>query len=136
MRERRIISFDVGEKRIGVARAIVPPRITQPLKTLLNDASLPVELQQLIQDEQPDVLVVGLPRNQSGQETAQTEYVRDWVQRYLFQLGIPIIWQDESLTSVLAEQQLESYARPYKKEDIDAMAAALILSDYLEGMQL
>jgi RNase H-fold protein (predicted Holliday junction resolvase) len=41
-------------------------------------------------------------------------------------------FQDESLTSVLAEQQLKSYGRPYTKGDIDARAAAIILQDYLE----
>ena len=44
-----------------------------------------------------------------------------------------IVFQDESLTSVIAEQQLLSYKRPYTKADIDAQAATIILQDYLEA---
>ena len=43
-----------------------------------------------------------------------------------------IVFQDESLTSVMAEQRLKSYGRPYAKGDIDAQAATIILQDYLE----
>ena len=43
-----------------------------------------------------------------------------------------IVYQDESLTSVMAEEKLKSSGKPYEKADIDALAAALILQDYLE----
>ena len=44
-----------------------------------------------------------------------------------------MVFKDESLTSVLAEERLKSYKKPYSKGDIDAHAATIILEDYLEG---
>ena len=43
-----------------------------------------------------------------------------------------IVFQDESLTSVMAEDRLKASGKPYEKGDIDAMAATIILQDYLE----
>jgi len=81
--------------------------------------------------EGADAIVVGYPRNQQGEATAQTKYVENFVER-LKDFDKEIIFQDESLTSVLAEQQLISHKRPYTKGDIDSQAAAIILQDYLE----
>jgi putative Holliday junction resolvase len=81
--------------------------------------------------EQADTIVVGYPRNQQGEVTSQTEFVEAFTKKLEY-LGKKIVYQDESLTSVLAEQRLKSYGRPYTKGDIDAQAATIILQDYLE----
>jgi putative holliday junction resolvase len=47
-------------------------------------------------------------------------------------LGLPIFWQEESLTSVLAEDRLKNSKKDYQKHEIDAEAASIILQDYLE----
>jgi putative transcription antitermination factor YqgF len=47
-------------------------------------------------------------------------------------LELPVEFQDESLTSVVAEDRLKAHKRPYTKGDIDAQAAAIILQDYIE----
>lgn len=133
---RKILAFDVGEKRIGVAVAQVPPRVSMPLTTLLRDATLEARLKQLIADHLPDMLVVGRPRNQSGAVTKQTAAVEAWVESDLTRWDIPIYWQDESLTSVSAEAHLESTKKNYTKADIDAHAAAIILTDFLEDSEL
>jgi putative transcription antitermination factor YqgF len=57
--------------------------------------------------------------------------VEEFAQK-LSELDAEIAFQDESLTSVLAEERLKKHGRPYSKGDIDAQAAAIILQDYLE----
>lgn len=131
MSSRTLVCLDVGEKRIGVAVADVSVRIAVPFATVEVDGSEIQSIAEIVIKEGADTIVVGYPRNQQGEATAQTKYVENFVER-LEDLDKKIVFQDESLTSVLAEQQLISHKRPYSKGDIDAQAAAIILQDYLE----
>lgn len=128
---RTIICLDVGEKRIGVAVADTSVRIALPFETVDVDGKEVESIEHILITEQADTIVVGYPRNQSGEATAQTRYVESFADR-LKGLASTIVFQDESLTSVIAEQQLAVHKRPYTKGDIDAQAAAIILTDYLE----
>lgn len=130
---QKILAFDVGEKRIGVAIAHIPPRVSAPLTTLLRNATFEQNLKQLIADHLPDMFVVGRPRNQSGDVTQQTATVEAWVESDLSGWDVPVYWQDESLTSVSAEAHLKATKKNYTKSDIDAYAAAIILTDFLEA---
>jgi putative Holliday junction resolvase len=125
------VSLDVGEKRIGVAVGDSGVRIAVPFDTIEADGSEIERIKNVVIDEKADVVVVGYPRNQSGEATAQTAYVESFAKR-LGDIAPAIAFQDESLTSVMAEQRLQSYKKPYSKGDIDALAAAIILQDYME----
>ena len=127
-----IVCLDVGEKRIGVAVGESVIRIAVPFETIEVDGNEIQAIAGIIHKEKADVLVIGYPRNQSGQATLQTKFVEDFAAK-LVDIIPNIVFQDESLTSVIAEQQLKSYNRPYSKADIDAQAAAIILQDYLEA---
>lgn len=126
-----LICLDVGEKRIGVAVADTGVRIAVPFTTIEVNGSEVESIAELAIKEHADTIVVGYPRNQQGEATAQTKFVEQFVEQLRY-LDAKIVFQDESLTSVLAEQRLMSYKRPYTKGDIDAQAAAIILQDYLE----
>lgn len=126
-----LVCLDVGEKRIGVAVADTSVRIAVAYDTIETDGSEREAIAKIIVTENADTLVIGYPRNQSGETTAQTRYVEEFAAT-LTDIDAKIVFQDESLTSVLAEQRLISYKRPYSKGDIDAAAAAIILQDYLE----
>ena len=130
-RTKQYLALDVGEKRIGVALGDGGVRIAFPYETIEADGGEVVRILELIVSKKIDEVVVGYPRNQSGQATAQTAYVESFVEK-LKDSDAKFVFQDESLTSVLAEQRLQSYKKPYSKGDIDAMAASLILQDYLE----
>ena len=79
-----------------------------------------------------DVIVVGYPRNQSGEPTKQTAYVEEFVKTIAeLDIDAEIVYQDESLTSVQAEARLGT--RIKNKGEIDAEAASIILQDYLEA---
>lgn len=131
MHKKTIISLDVGEKRIGIAVADTVVKIAVPLETLEVDGNEIQEITNIVSEQNADVIVVGYPRNQSGEPTAQTKYVEDFVSKLQ---GIPaeIEFQDESLTSVTAESRLNDSNKQFTKSDIDAEAAAIILQDYIE----
>lgn len=128
-----LLGLDVGERRIGVAAGDTIGRLGSPLTTLEVDGTEMVRLQRLMLENEVSGFVVGLPRNMSGQETAQTQMVKDFVTRRLSGFELPVHYQDESLTSVKAEEELAQRKKPYSKADVDALAATYILNDYLEG---
>jgi putative Holliday junction resolvase len=125
------LALDVGEKRIGVASGDSLVRIAVPIDTVEVDGHEVQRIAEHIVRESPAAVVIGYPRNQSGEATAQTAFVEAFAEK-LKDIAPKIVFQDESLTSVLAEQRLQSYKKPYAKADIDAQAAAMILQDYLE----
>ena len=125
-----IIALDVGESRIGVAIANSVARLPSPLMTLQNSETVWEEIRAVAEQQSANVIVVGLPRNLSGQDTEQTRYVRNFVQSG--GEGLQIEFQDEALTSKKAEQELNLRGKPFTKGDIDALAATYILQDYLD----
>lgn len=126
-----IVSLDVGEKRIGIAHADTQVRFPVAYGTIEADGHELERLREIIAEFDPGLLVIGYPRNQNGEATAQTRYVEEFATK-LESLRLPIEFQDESLTSVLAEQYLKNQKKSYTKGDIDAHAAAIILGDFLE----
>ena len=133
MSDTGYLALDVGEKRVGIAWADGGLRIPFPLTTLPMDEQLIPALKKLMDQQNAGTIVVGLPRNQSGAETAQSGYARDFATKLKTE-GLKVVLQDESLTSVLAEDELKARGKPYQKEDIDSLAATLILQDYLAGV--
>lgn len=131
MASQSLLALDVGERRIGVAIADSSIRIAVAYDTIAVDGTEVAQVRELLSQESIDVLVVGYPRNQSGESTKQTAYVEGFVEK-LGQLDVSIVYQDESLTSVKAEEILKQRKQPYEKGEIDALAASLILQDYLE----
>lgn len=125
------LSLDVGEKRIGVAVGDSEVRIAIAYDTLDVDGTEYEQIARLIGLESADIVVIGYPRNQSGEATAQTAYVETFA-KGLEDMAPKIVFQDESLTSVLAEDRLKSMGKPYEKKDIDMYAASIILQDYME----
>jgi putative Holliday junction resolvase len=132
MSSQNIICLDVGEKRIGVAVVDTGVRIAVPFETIEVDGFELQAISKIVIDERVQTIVIGYPRNQSGEATAQTAYVEKFAEG-LKDIVPNIVFQDESLTSVLAEERLKSHNRPYSKGDIDAQAAAIILQDYMES---
>ena len=125
------VALDVGEKRIGVALARDDVKIAMAYDTLNVDGGEVQAIAEIIVREKADVLVVGYPRNQAGEPTKQTEFVERFVEQ-LRDIAPKIVFQDESLTSVKAEEILNVRNQPYAKGEVDALAASLILQDYLE----
>lgn len=127
-----LVGLDYGEKRIGLAVNDGLVRIARSLETIEVDGREIEKIAQILDELKADELVIGYPRNQSGEPTSQTKLVEHFVSRLRGAVHLPILYQDESLTSVVAEERLNASGKAYKKADIDALAAALILEDYME----
>jgi putative Holliday junction resolvase len=122
------LGLDVGDARIGVARINSIAQIAEPLIVLKNDDDFSNHLQELIQEYSADILVVGLPRNMSGEKTKQTKVVEDFVAERLADINIKTIFQDETLSTVAAEARMPKNVQHLQ----DAYAACVILEDFLQ----
>lgn len=127
-----ILGLDVGNARVGVAIADSIARLPRPLTTLDNNESFSTSLQHVIDQETVTQLVVGVPRDMQGNETAQTRQTETFIAQLKNQVATPIATQDEALTSQQAEEELEASGKPFSKGDVDALAACYILQDYLQ----
>lgn len=142
----RVLALDVGTRRIGVAFADTSVRIAIPREMIPVDGNELENIAKSLRLEKADVLVCGFPRNSKGEATKQTELVQEFVEKlkkFLGQKGqkLPEIhFQDESLTSVLAETQLSQKKELSRKDRasgiVDSEAAAIILQDYLENINI
>ena len=132
----KILGLDVGEKRIGVARVDTSTRIAVPVKTIVVDGSEWNEISKLTRLNNTNFIVLGLPRSNEGNETAQSAYVRQFARNLVEKVpGVRVRFQDESLTSVVAEERLKSRKKKYEKGEIDAEAASIILQDFIENFK-
>ncbi len=124
-----ILALDVGETRIGIALANTVARLASPLVTLTNNDSVFDQIHDIIKKESVELVVVGLPRNLSGEDTDQTRYCRSFAE-HLSEFS-RVALQDEALTSKKAESELNARGKAYEKGDVDSLAATYILEDYL-----
>ena len=130
-----ILGLDIGKMRIGVAKAYWPYGVPTPLTALNNDHNLVDALKRLIAEENVAFIVAGYPRSLNGNETAQTAFTQDVVDRLRQTLPVQIKLQDEAVTSIKAEAELKSKGRPFSKSDIDSLSAVYILEDFLSEHQ-
>lgn len=128
-----IMALDIGAVRVGLATAHAATRFATPLVTLDHDEQIYERISDLCDQYMVSEVVCGLPRGMDGQETPQTAYARDFAAKLPAKLNIPVYLIDEALTSAKATSELESRGKPYKKGDIDALAATYILEDYLSA---
>lgn len=130
----KIISLDFGEKYIGVAYADTDSvLIAQPIDIISNksDGKELEAIQELYKKKKAEMIILGYPRNLSGNATQQTREVEAFGDKLKDTLEVPLKYQDETLSSVLVKDEL-SEDKKGKKKRIDDQAAALILQDYLE----
>jgi putative holliday junction resolvase len=137
----RALGIDYGERRIGLALSDATGLLASPWKRLDHDANLGAavrrladEVRALLADEGLDAIVIGLPRRLNGEPTDQTARVQKFAQLLAAEVTVPISLQDERLTSHEADELLARRERDWRrrKDHLDAMAAALILQDFLD----
>jgi putative holliday junction resolvase len=147
----RILALDYGRARIGMAIADAQTALAQPLGTLdrINRNEDMRRLRELVREHGVRQIVVGLPLRLDGTRGDMAEEAARFGQRVHKQMGLPVEMVDERLTSWEAERLLEEQqgrtihaasSKQRKKENpklgVDAMAAALILKEYLDRWQL
>ena len=138
----RVAGLDVGNRRIGVAVSDVTGTLARPLGVLQTSGlegdaidRAVAELARLAAEEDGLAsLVVGLPRRLDGSPNDMTQRVLAFAAALGARIGVPVILQDERLTSREAESRLALREKDWRarKKQIDAAAAAIILQDYLD----
>ena len=137
----RIVGLDVGERRIGVAISDATCTLARPAGRLcpagLGDAPqlAASEIARLASEEDGvSSIVVGLPRHLDGSPSAMTARVTAFAAELGRLTRLPVTLQDERLTSREAESRLAVTGKDWRvrKERLDAVAAAIILQDYLD----
>ncbi len=132
-----ILAFDYGLKSIGVA---VGQRLTgtaTTLKALKAQDGTPNwdQIDALLKEWQPDLVVVGLPLNMDGTEQPFTARVHKFINRLHGRFGVKVVAQDERLTTVDARAELFSQGgfKKLSKDAVDCYSAKLILESWFDN---
>jgi putative holliday junction resolvase len=134
----RALGLDLGSVRIGVAtsdpgRVIASPYdvITRGKNHIVDHAAIAA----VVADTDADVVVVGLPKNMQGKETAAAQLVRAEAEELRTALDVPIVFWDERLSTVTAQRSLieGGVRRKQRKGSVDKVAAAVILQSWLDA---
>lgn len=140
----RVLAFDLGVRRTGVAISDASGTLARPLE-VVRGTSLKAQWTALLdviarhhgEDDPLEAIVVGVPRRLDGSPTDFTPAALDFVARLSRKVAIPVVTLDERLTSVEAEALLSVRERDWRrrKEQLDAAAAAVLLQEYLDSRQ-
>jgi putative holliday junction resolvase len=139
----RIVGLDIGERRIGVAISDATATLARPVGVLARHGSdadavrvVADEIARLAaEDDSVTAVVVGLPRRLDGTANAMTPRVQAFAEQLRAASGLPVVLQDERLSSREAESRLALREKDWRarKKKLDAAAAAIILQDYLDS---
>ena len=138
----RVLGIDYGARRIGMALSDATATLASPWRLVQRPPSDAETLRLLVReitalaadDDGLEAVVVGWPRRLDGSPTDQTAVVETFARSLEAQISVPVILQDERLSSHEAESRLARRERDWRKrkERLDAAAAAVILQDYLD----
>lgn len=135
-RKISVLGLDVGRKRIGVAGCDGLGLMAIGLTTIVRTSYHRdlEQIRQLVATREVKQLVVGLPYTMAGQIGVQAKQVQKFANRLGQELGLPVEYMDERLTSVEAENQLRAQKRfsSYNKALVDQQAAQIILQQWLD----
>ncbi len=135
MEAKTVIGFDYGLKYIGVAVGQQLTNTASPLTVIKARDGIPNwdEIKKLLDQWQPQLIVVGLPLNMDGTEQEMTAAAKRFGNRLNGRFHIPVQWQDERLSTYEALEQLGIRDKMHanKREDVDRISAQLILQSWL-----
>jgi len=135
----KYLGLDVGNRRVGAAVGDDEMKIATPLevierKTIEEDARA---IGDLAKNYSAEHLLVGLPRNMDDSAGAQAEVVQAYAAQVARVLGLPLTFWDERLTTLEAAARIHASGGKGKKsrKSLDAIAASVILQDFLDSQQ-
>lgn len=138
----RTLAIDLGARRVGLALSDEGGRFATPYEVLVvsSPGQAADAVVRVVEREGVERLVVGLPLNMDDSLGPQARQAIEWGRGLGARLGKPVIFVDERLSSFDAEQQLiarkrggERITRQGKKDRLDAIAAATLLQEFLDG---
>jgi putative Holliday junction resolvase len=137
-----VLGLDLGLRRIGIAVSDRSGTLARPLETIERGPSDRKALQALVlaierlaaEEDGLAAIVIGHPHRLDGSANEQTSHVERMAEALRRRIALPIVLQDERLTSHEADSRLASTERSWRarKKKLDAAAAAIILQDYLD----
>ena len=134
---RSLMGFVFGARSIGVATGQEITGTASPLTSLKANEGIPdwVQLEKLLKEWQPDLLIVGLPLNMDGTEQEMTVRARKFGQRLHGRFGFQVEFKDERLTTTDAKARLFEHGgyKALGKSRVDAVSAQLILESWMES---
>ena len=134
-----VMAFDFGEKRIGVATGETVLKVAHPLTTINTEENEVKfsQIEKLIQEWRPALLVVGLPMHMNGESHLLTQLSKKFAQRLEGRFNLAVVMVDERLSSVEAAQNLSAAGVKATKQKamLDAVAAQSILQSYFDGLR-
>lgn len=132
---RTFLGFDFGMKNIGVAVGQELTHTASPLTVIKAREGIPNwdQIQTVIEQWQPQRLIVGLPLNMDGSEQDMTVAARRFGHRLNGRFHIAVDWQDERLSTFEALDQLgiQSKMQSNNREEVDRISAQIILQSWL-----
>ncbi len=135
-----VLAFDFGEKRIGVATGETVLKAAHPLQTINAEVTNTrfTEIEKLINEWKPNLLIVGLPTYLDGKAHALTQLSKKFAQRLEGRFNLPVMMIDERLSSVEASRNLTiAGVKAHKQKTfIDAAAAQVILQSYFDQLPI
>ncbi|MGI6216433.1 MAG: Holliday junction resolvase RuvX [Coriobacteriales bacterium] len=133
----RILALDIGRKRTGIAATDATGTIASPVKVLPSNEVFDnaKTFRRVIEDYEPELLVVGLPVSLDGNENDHAKWVREVADKISAATSIPVEFQDERLTSSEAKRIMrdEGLSERDMRGKLDMVAASLILEAYIDG---
>ncbi|MCB2427099.1 Holliday junction resolvase RuvX [Methylophaga pinxianii] len=134
--EKNILGFDFGMKSIGVAVGHQLTNTARGIEALTARDGIPdwEVIAKIVAEWQPGLIVVGLPLNMDGTEQLMTAAARKFGNRMNNRFNIPVVWQDERLTTFEALDQMgiRSKMQSDKRSDVDKLSAQIILQSWLD----
>jgi len=131
----RIICLDIGDVRIGVSVSDPTRTLASPLEVIRRIGWGPDtrKIRAICDRYETDLILSGLPLNMDGTEGFQAQKVRAFCEQ-LEKAGLRVIFQDERLSTVSAEDSLieGGVSRAGRKQVVDKVAASVILQDWLD----
>ena len=128
----RSLGLDVGDVRIGVALGDPLGILASPLTIVTRHGGEEYDaLSKIIADNAVERIVIGLPLAMDGGEGSQAAKTREFAEELARRTDLPLVFQDERLTTVEAQRMVREARKTTRTERYDAAAAALILQDYL-----
>jgi len=131
----RYLAIDYGLKRTGLAICDNSETVVSPLKVIQSREKLLEKIPEIIEAENVQAVVIGMPLNMDNSQGSQAEIVLKFAERLKTRLQIPVHFQDERLSSFGAEQKFASagFTKKQKTRRLDALAAAEILQAFLDS---
>ena len=133
------LSVDLGHARTGLAVSDKSGFLASSLCVITeyNDEKLIQKIAHKVKETKAEILVVGLPRNMDGSEGESAQRARELAAKLTQLTGVPHHMQDERGTTITAHSYLSAgnvYGKK-RKQKVDAVAASIILQDYLDSQK-